>query len=148
MPTKLQVKVSGNGGLWVDADELMKQGHVREYVEKVSKWKFGSNIADQYQEFTRTTTVFDDAVEYEYLHFGLVAEIGELFGKIAKARRDTDDHQVDDEQIKGELGDICWFVARLCDYYGFSFSSVLLANRDKLIDRQNRDVIKGNGDDR
>lgn len=146
----VKVEVSNSGRLWVDANELLADPNVKRHIERFKHYDFNNanNLADKYQEFTNTTAVFDAPVEYEYLHFGLVAEVGELFDEIAKTRRDTDSQQPDSEKIKKELGDICWFVARLSDYYGFSLSSVLLANRDKLIDRQNRNKLHGSGDDR
>jgi NTP pyrophosphatase (non-canonical NTP hydrolase) len=107
-----------------------------------------ANLADMYQKFTATTAVFNDAVEFEYIHFGLAGEVGEFLGYIAKHNRDNCGEQFDSDKIKGELGDIMWFVARIAAYHGFTLSEVMLANRDKLIDRQNRDVIRGSGDKR
>ena len=107
-----------------------------------------SNTADDYQMFVETTCVYDDAAEWEYLHLGLAGELGEFLGALAKHTRDNFREPVDKELVKKELGDIQWFIAALSSYYGFSLSSVMQGNVDKLTSRMNRGVIRGSGDDR
>lgn len=50
----------------------------------------------------------------EYLTLGLIEEVGEAAGKLAKRRRDG---IFDKKGFIKELGDILWFVANLADYY-------------------------------
>ena len=52
-----------------------------------------------------------------------------------------------DDKI-AELGDIFWYLARLLDTYDLRHMDVLHANFVKLMDRKNRGVIKGDGDNR
>ena len=50
----------------------------------------------------------------EYLALGLIEEVGEAAGKLAKRRRDG---VWDEKAFIKELGDILWFVANLADYH-------------------------------
>lgn len=54
----------------------------------------------------------------EYLHLGLVAEVGEVAGKLAKKIRDG---AFDEKAFIKELGDVLWFVANIAEKYGFDF---------------------------
>lgn len=106
-----------------------------------------------------------------YAFSGLAEEAGEVLGKYAKfirkhagAEPDSDiewsiEHrlptpqEVEDtkkfyEDLKKELGDVCWFVAELCSIYGLDLESVMQGNIDKLTDRKKRGVIIGEGDNR
>lgn len=49
-----------------------------------------------------------------YLTLGLIEEVGEAAGKLAKHYRDN---VFDEKAFVKELGDILWFVANLADYY-------------------------------
>ena len=67
-----------------------------------------------FEEYQKEAVKFrtDTADNEEYLTLGLIEEVGEAAGKLAKRRRDG----IWDEQafIK-ELGDILWFVADLAE---------------------------------
>ena len=56
----------------------------------------------------------ESANNEEYLTLGLIEEVGEAAGKLAKRRRDG---VFDEKAFIKELGDILWFVANLADYY-------------------------------
>ncbi len=60
----------------------------------------------EYQEKALTTCTPECFTE-AYLHYGLISEIGELAGKLAKQIRGDD---VPGEAIMGELGDIAWMI--------------------------------------
>ena len=51
----------------------------------------------------------------EYLTLGLIEEVGEAAGKLAKRRRDG---VWDEKAFIKELGDILWFIVNLADFYG------------------------------
>lgn len=76
---------------------------------------------------------------------GLGSEVGEVLGKYKKEIRDGVDHS---EAIISELGDVLWYVARIADEYGYELTGIAEANKDKLTDRKERDVLKGSGDER
>ena len=50
--------------------------------------------------------------------------------------------------IKGELGDIMWYIALMCKELGITMDDVAEANIDKLFGRKKRGVLQGSGDDR
>jgi NTP pyrophosphatase (non-canonical NTP hydrolase) len=81
-----------------------------------------------------------------YAFMGLVGEVGELYGAIAKAMRD--DTEIDTEYVKKELGDILWFVAAITTDMNLNLSDVAQKNIEKLGSRKARGVIQGSGDDR
>lgn len=57
------------------------------------------------------TTALPSALSMDYLLPGLVAEIGEVFGKRAKAVRDGWTRERLREEVLPELADVLWFVA-------------------------------------
>ena len=69
-----------------------------------------------FEEYQQEAVKFrtDSANNEEYLTLGLIEEVGEAAGKLAKRRRDG---VFDEKAFIKELGDILWFVANLADYY-------------------------------
>ena len=100
---------------------------------------------ETYRVWTRTTAVYPEDREEDYLMMGLANEVGELLGKHKKEIRG--DYVSFTDKID-ELGDICWYLARLVDHYGLTHQEVLNRNFIKLTDRKNRGVIHGKGDKR
>jgi len=98
-----------------------------------------------YQDWTKSTAVYPEEKEEEYLMVGLANEVGELLGKYKKEIR-GDGEKLDDKL--DELGDVCWYIARLFDHYGVTHQQILHNNTVKLIDRQIRGKLKGDGDKR
>jgi len=98
-----------------------------------------------YIAFTRQTAVYPKDREEEYLLMGLANEVGELLGKHKKEIRG------DGRNFSGkldELGDVMWYVYRLCDHYDVEPLMVRYNNYVKLTDRKERGVIQGDGDNR
>ena len=81
-----------------------------------------------------------------YAFMGLVGEVGELYGAIAKAMRDGT--EIDPEYVKKELGDILWFVAAITTDMNLNLSDVAQKNIEMLGSRKARGTIQGSGDDR
>jgi hypothetical protein len=117
--------------------------------------------ATEYEQQAYKTLAKSTAENISYLSFGLVAEVGEVADKIAKAVRRGKISINNDEIIikRGsgeeltqgivqELGDVLWFVAMLAQRLGYSLEEVMRRNLDKLADRQARGVIIGDGDKR
>jgi len=106
-----------------------------------------SDIMDweTYREWTRTTAQYPKDKEEEYLLIGLANEVGEVLGKYKKQIRGDGDKY---KEIRDELGDVCWYLARIFDMYDMRLIEVLHENFLKLTDRKNRGVIKGDGDTR
>lgn len=121
---------------------------------------------NEYQEKAMTTCT-ESSMNDTYLLFGLVAEVGELADKVAKAKR-KDIITIDDDDILPlvlprithneygefevgflkELGDVLWFVAMIAEHSGVTLENLAQSNLDKLADRAKRGVIVGDGDNR
>ena len=71
----------------------------------------------EYQQ-RAVATALPTALSYDYLIPGLVAEVGEVFGKVAKAVRDEWPRERLQEELKAELGDCVWFYTLLCHVAG------------------------------
>jgi len=71
-------------------------------------------------------------------------------GKIKKVFRDKDGliGGAEREALKAELGDMLWYLAQICTELDISLEEVAEANLAKLLDRQARGKIKGDGDNR
>lgn len=106
------------------------------------------------------TTCMESCRNHAYMLMGVVGEIGELFGKIAKHIRkeelefcnngilDLGLTTQERHDIKAELGDCCWFIAGIAEIMGWPLEEVCRENLIKLADRKSRGVISGNGDNR
>src|SRR5512140_634819 len=105
----------------------------------------------EYQEKAKKTAkypVIGHAVIYPTL--GLTNEAGEVSGKIKKIFRDKEGiiSEADRNALKGELGDVLWYLAQVSTELGLSLDEIAEHNIDKLLDRQSRGKIHGDGDDR
>lgn len=109
---------------------------------------------DTYQTASGETAIYPNTtVEQglDYLIPTLTAEAGEVAGKWAKWKRDSNNLGMTRElrdEIVTECGDVLWTLARITEDLGFSLSDVADLNIRKLQDRQQRGTLKGSGDDR
>jgi NTP pyrophosphatase (non-canonical NTP hydrolase) len=108
---------------------------------------------DEYQDATEATAVYprDAAIEgvdggVLYTALGLVGEAGEVAEKVKKALREGDEKYL--VEAEREVGDVLWYLARFCDERGVSLEDVAERNLAKLRDRQDRDALTGQGDER
>jgi len=107
-----------------------------------------------YQVRTRSTAVYPSDgpdrrlpdVAVLYCTLGLVGESGEVAEKVKKAIREDEDEYL--REAERELGDVLWYLARLADELGVSLDEIAEQNLRKLRDRQSRDAITGQGDER
>lgn len=112
---------------------------------------------NEYQKRAMTTNA-ESSNNETYSLFGLIAEVGEIADKIAKAARKQIiticddciypcDEGVQDgninlqyvefeEGMKKELGDVLWFCAHLAHRFGWSLDEVAQTNLDKLAKRK------------
>ena len=108
------------------------------------------NLND-YQQKSRATAQYP-AIGHPVIYptLGLVNEAGEVAGKIKKIFRDKQGviGEAEREALKGELGDVLWYIAQVCTELNLPMDEVAQANIDKLLDRQARGKIQGDGDDR
>jgi len=105
-------------------------------------------LIDDYMAFTRTVAKYPKEHEYDYLMNGFVGEVGEFFSAFAK--NDRGDYGLDEamDRARKEMGDLFWFMVRLCDHFGWSPEEIMAENRDKLTGRLKAGTIKGDGDER
>ena len=83
-----------------------------------------------------------------YLTLGLTNEAGEVAGVVKKyIRGDYPQDEVID-RLKGELGDVLWYLAVMAEVLGISLSDIAAHNIAKLQSRQERGVLRGDGDNR
>jgi len=106
--------------------------------------------ANSFQKWSLSVAIYPGAgtgndAELSYLGLGLNGEAGEVADKIKKHLRDG---KLDIGGIVYELGDVCWYVARMADALGYSFEDLLAINHSKLESRKTRDVLTGSGDAR
>lgn len=105
---------------------------------------------DDYQKKSRATAQFprEGLSPLYYLTLGLVGEAGEIANKVKKIIRDDGGIASEEKRkmIQNEMGDVLWYMAQLATELDFSFDEVAVANLEKLLSRQRRGVIHGDGD--
>ena len=90
-------------------------------------------------------TAKKNAQNLNYMVLGLTSEAGEVAGKLKKRIRDN---VFDKKAFLAEVGDVLWYIAGLCSVCDVDLEDVAKENINKLIDRQNRNMISGSGDNR
>ncbi len=104
----------------------------------------------EYQRRSRRTAEYPREAWLAYPALGLSGEAGEVAEHAKKAIRD-DDGEISDERraaMAKELGDVLWYVAQLASELGLDLDEIAQTNLDKLLSRQRRGVLSGDGDDR
>tara|TARA_R100000458_G_scaffold31293_1_gene28691 strand:+ start:1941 stop:2261 length:321 start_codon:yes stop_codon:yes gene_type:complete len=96
-------------------------------------------IETTYTDFTRRTAKYPKRREKEYLMIGLMNEAGEVGGAFKKEIRD---HVDNTELIIDELGDVLWYLTRLCDVYDIKLSELMVNNMDKLFQRMSPEQLE------
>ena len=117
---------------------------------------------NEYQEKAMSTCL-PSCNNFAYMSLGLVSEVGELAGKVAKAVRKEEITLFGNDLycgkqlpkdggaelhkgLIGELGDVLWFVSGICNVLGLPLEDVADANIAKLAERKKNGTIIGNGD--
>ena len=96
-------------------------------------------IEATYMDFTRRTAKYPKRREKEYLMLGLMNEAGEVGGAFKKEIRDQVDNT---DLIIDEMGDVLWYLTRLCDVYNISISELMTNNIDKLVGRMTKEEME------
>ncbi len=107
-----------------------------------------------YQEKAVTTAIYPEKgtgskLALAYVALGAGNEAGEVQGKIKKYLRG--DSELTEEKrlaILDEVGDTIWYLAGVAEELGYTLDEAAERNIDKLFDRKERGVLKGNGDTR
>lgn len=101
---------------------------------------------NEYQEAARETAIYPEQYRVNYPILGLIGEAGEIANKYKKVLRDKNETILKD--LPSELGDVLWYIANICSDLGINLSDIAEQNIVKLVDRQQRGVLKGSGDTR
>lgn len=101
---------------------------------------------NEYQEVARKTAIYPMREKLTYPILGLVGEAGEVANKYKKVLRDNNEKEL--QAIPSELGDVLWYLANICSDLGITLEAIALDNIHKLLDRKERGVLGGSGDNR
>ena len=64
---------------------------------------------------------------------GLPGEVGEVCDMVKKAI--FHGHSINKEDVKKEIGDVMWYLAMICDSFGFDIEEIAKMNIDKVKER-------------
>jgi NTP pyrophosphatase (non-canonical NTP hydrolase) len=108
------------------------------------------NLADYQIQSRRTAKYPPIGHPVIYPVLGLTNEAGEVAGKIKKIFRDKEGviSEADRAALKGELGDVLWYLTQICTELELSLEDVAEYNLEKLFSRLARGKVGGEGDDR
>lgn len=79
-----------------------------------------------------------------FLALATNGEAGELAEKVKKYVREGDEQYLED--AKYEIGDVLWYLSQLATLLGEDLDDIATENMEKLMDRDDRDEILGEGD--
>lgn len=119
----------------------------------VSEYQAGTKLTAIYSEGAHLAREENNLLKWSLISYcghGLSGESGELVGNIKKALRDDAGYftQSRKQKMFKELGDIAWYLSQICNELDFDLERIFSFNLEKLADRQEREVLKGSGDDR
>jgi len=107
---------------------------------------------NEYQKKALTTALYPEKYKIIYSAMGLGNEAGEVLGKVKKwLRGDDGDGAMSEERkegLKGELGDVLWYLSGLASDLGLSLEDIAKSNIEKLQSRKERGALHGDGDKR
>jgi len=119
--------------------------------------------ANEYQQWTTETAVYDDAgtgsiTALAYVIMALGGEVGEIQNRFKKVlrgdeyMRDQDDYYVIStaahERLTEELVGVAYYFARLATELELDLEEIFQESHDLLEGRKARGTIQGDGDDR
>ena len=86
---------------------------------------------NEYQKLAQRTMDMNRGNEDNKNHalHGMVGEIGELHSIYQKYYQG---HEIDNDHLKKEVGDLLWFIAEYCSAKGWSLDDVATLNIEKL----------------
>ena len=107
-------------------------------------------MLEKYQKLTDETAIYPDAgtgstAEYLYLSTSLGGEVGEVLNVMKKCYRDGELNTI---ALWAELGDVMWYILRICHVLNWNLENVIIDNHQKLTDRKLRGKLGGGGDKR
>lgn len=103
-----------------------------------------------YQIQAIKTAIYPEQHRIVYPTLGLVGEAGEVAEKVKKVLRDNNGEFTlkKKEELAKELGDVLWYIANLANDLKYDLETIAEMNINKLKSRQERNKLKGSGDNR
>lgn len=101
-----------------------------------------------YQRDAMKTRIYPAEDNLVYSALGLAGEAGELANKVKKIMRGDHNRAELVAGIRGEMGDVLWYLAALAEDIGVDLGDIARENLEKIQSRQARGEIKGAGDNR
>jgi len=95
---------------------------------------------NDYQDFTDTTAQYPEEGGDTYVLLGLAGETGEVCDLVKKAIRSG--KPVNRDDLRWELGDVLYYLARVAREFGFTFEEIAYSNKLKLENRMRDGTIK------
>lgn len=104
----------------------------------------------EYEKLAQQFALYPDAgtgspLALAYTALGLGGESGEYSEKVKKLIRDG---KFDKPLAAKELSDVLWYLTASAKELGYTLSDIAEINIVKLLDRQERGKLQGNGDSR
>ena len=105
---------------------------------------------NEYQRQALVTATYPEEHAIFYPVLGLNGEAGEVAEKVKKVLRDNEGVFTEEkrQEIAKELGDVLWYLSTLANDIGYTLEEIGEMNINKLRDRQQRNMIHGDGDNR
>jgi NTP pyrophosphatase (non-canonical NTP hydrolase) len=107
---------------------------------------------DDYQQQALATNIKTNDIQTDrsILALGVAGEAGEVADKWKKilCYQDGTFTDTDIEGLAKELGDVMWYIAAFADSFGLQLDDIARGNLAKLADRAERNILKGEGDNR
>lgn len=109
----------------------------------------------QHKALYTLETERDAEIQLARFSLGVADEAGEVAGAVKKYYRGDygelgSDEAIQElrERVRGEAGDVFWYLALLLDLLDLRMSEVAEYNNKKLLERRQAGTIKGDGEDR
>lgn len=107
---------------------------------------------DEYQADSAETNLHPPTLVPPLVYYALAvnAEAGELADKVVKIYRDRGGTMADEdkEALIDEMGDVLWYLTRLCEVIEVPLTMIAFRNIIKLERRVDQGTIQGSGDKR
>ncbi len=105
---------------------------------------------NEYQQKAEKTNLVKGELALYYAVLGLTGEAGEIANAVKKIIRDNNNQITKEkiQQLKKELGDVLWYIARICSELNLNLDDVMKENIEKLYSRMQRNALHGDGDNR
>lgn len=96
---------------------------------------FGEMSFNKYQHDASRTRSKSNMRNFELSNYalGLVCEAGEAGDIIKKVVYHG--HDLDEQELKKELGDVLWYLSNICNVLGYSLEDIAKMNMEKLKER-------------